>query len=225
MMVGIMVHAPRFSVAYGGLAAVAAVYIDPAGLGLPLAAVAWVAVLRTAGGNGTARRIGLALVPLVVALAAARWTGDAWPDHGVLGWRGHLDEGLRAAGTVVGDQVAPTLGTGALRWFVIADMSLLVLAALVAAWRTAATVGATMARRFMLASGITVAGLAVGMSLRWLLMPDTFAPALAAVFPVVALLTLATVAAVASLWPRWPTWGRALVILLAIGWLQAAVRA
>lgn len=227
LMLGLMLQAPRFSVAYGTMAATAAVYIDPAGMGLPLAAVGWAIVVRRSGGNGTWTRVGLAVLPLVVALATARWTGDAWPDDGVLAWRGRLDEGLRAAGTIVGDQLAPTLGSGALRWFAIADVSLILLAVLIVAWRRSLPIDrpGSLLRRHLLATAVVVASIAAGLTLRWLLMPKTPSPALSGVFPVTVLLALASVAAIASLWPRWPRWGRVLALVLIVGWLQAAVRA
>lgn len=227
LMLGLMLHAPRFSVAYGTLAAIAAVYVDPAGLGLPLAAVAWAVIARRPGSNGSWPRVGLALLPLVVALAAARWTGDAWPDGGVLAWRGRLDEGLRAAGRIVGDQLAPTLGSGALRWFAIADVSLILLAVLVVAWRRGTPHDRPdgMLRRLLLGAVVLAAAIATGLTLRWLLVPAAPEPSLTGVFPIAALLAMASVAAVASLWPRWPRWGRALAVILIVGWLQAAVRA
>lgn len=226
-MLGVMLHAPRFSVAYGTLAATAAVFVDPAGLGLPIAAVAWAIVVRRHGGNHTWPRVGFAVLPLVVAIAAARWLGDAWAGGGPLGWRGRLDEGLQAGGTIVGDQLAPTLAPGAVRWFAIADVSLVLLAVLVVAWRREAGGGhpGTGVRRLLLASAVMVGALATGLSLRWLLMPATSRPGLTGVFPLVAVLAIASVTAVAALWPRWPRWGRALAVVLVVGWLQAAVRA
>lgn len=227
MMLGVMHGAPRFSVAYGTLAATAAVFVDPAGMGLPLAAVGWAIAVRRPGGNGTWPRVGFAVLPLVVALAVGRWTGDAWPDGGALAWRGRLDDGLRAAGTIVGDQLAPTFGPGALRWFTIAHVSLILLAVLVLAWRRGRPLDRpdTMLRRHLLATVVVVGGIAVGLTLRWLLMPMSPSPALSGVFPVTVLLAMASVAAVASLWPRWRWWGKALAVVLAVGWLQAAVRA
>lgn len=230
MMLGLMLEAPRFSVAYGAVAATAAVYVDPAGIGLPLAAISWALLgRRSAGGStgGAWPRVGFAVLPLVVALAAARWTGDAWPDGGVLAWRGRLDEGLHAAGTIVGDQLAPTLGSGALRWFAIADVSLLLLAVLAVAWRRSPAAGRTRVtlRSYFLATAVMVASIIAGLTARWLVFPDSPAPSLDGVFPVVALLAMACVAAVASLWPRWPRWGKVVTLMLAVGWLQAALRA
>lgn len=223
MMLGVMLQAPRFSVAYGALAAIATVFIDPAGLGLPLAAIAWAVVVRRPDGNGIWPRVGFALLPLAVAIALARWVGGSWPDVGVLGWRGRLDEGLQAAGTVIGDQLAPALGGGALRWFAIADVTLILLALVVMAWRRSAP--GSMPRRFLLAATLLVAALVAGHSLRWLWLPDSPPPGIVGVFPVVVFLAMSSVAAAATLWPRWPRWGRALAVVLAVGWLQAALRA
>lgn len=227
MMIGIMVQAPRFSVAYGAIAAIGAVLVDPAGLGLPLAAIAWAAVVRRQRGEATWQRVALALLPLVALVLLAQWTGHAWPESGAIAWRGHLDEGLRSGGVIIGDQLAPTLGTGALRWFAIADVTLLVLAACAVAWRRLAASGdpASPRPRIFPALACTVVALVGGLSVRWLFLPASPPPGADAVFPIAVVVAMATVIAVAVLWPRWPRWGKAIAVLLILGWVQAALRA
>ncbi len=227
MMLSVMVRAPRFSVAYGTLAATAAVFVDPAGAGLPLAAVGWSALVRRSGGNGIGRRVVFAVVPLVVAILAAIWLGHAWPDSITFGWRGHLDQGLRAGGAVIGDQMAPGLGDGALRWFAIADTSLLTLAVIVGAWVTVARhqPAESPLRRIYPAIAVLLVALIAGLSLRWLLLPASPLPDAEAIFPIAVLVALAVITSVAALWRIWPRWGRALAVLMIVGWLQAALRA
>lgn len=227
MMLSVMVRAPRFSVAYGTLAATAAVFVDPAGAGLPLAAAGWGAMVRRPGGNGASRRVAFALAPLLVAIVAAIWLGHAWPGTMHLGWRGHLDQGLRAGGAVIGDQIAPTLGSGTLRWLAIADTSLLMLAVVASAWLIVARRQAIDAplRRIFPAIVVLLVALAAGLSLRWLLLPASPLPDAEAVFPIAVLVLLGVVTGVAALWRIWPRWGRVIAVLLIVGWLQAALRA
>ncbi|HRP09161.1 MAG TPA: hypothetical protein PLL69_11815, partial [Gemmatimonadales bacterium] len=75
LTVAVMLYAPRFSLAYGALAAVTAVFMSTAALGLPIAAVSW-AWLQRQSGNGRARRAVLAVVPLLLAVLIGRFTGD-----------------------------------------------------------------------------------------------------------------------------------------------------
>ena len=70
-----------------------------------------------------------------------------------------------------------------------------------------------------------VAALAVGLSLRWLLVPASPAPGDAGVMPMVVVLAMAGAAATGVLWRRWPRWGKVVAVILVLGWLQAAVRA
>ncbi len=227
MMLGVMVHAPRFSVAYGTLAATAAVFVDPAGVGLPFAAVGWGMMARRAEGNGIGRRVAFALLPLVVALVAATWLGHAWPESFAFGWRGHLDAGLRAGGAVIGDQLAPSITDHALRWFAIADTSLILLAVVASAWVTVARRQPLESplRRFFPATGVLLLALTAGLSLRWLLLPSSPLPDRESIFPIVVLVAISVVTSVAALWRAWPRWGRVVAALLIAGWLQAALRA
>ncbi|HET9134657.1 MAG TPA: hypothetical protein VFN90_10155 [Gemmatimonadales bacterium] len=225
LMLAMMVHGPRFSIAYGAIAAIGAVFIAPEGIGLPIAAVLW-AAMRHPGGNGQRRRALLALAPLLVALVVARGTGDAWPDGQTLGWYGGLDRALRAAGTIVGDQLAPGIEAPAVRWFAIADLTLILLALGAVAWRRVAVPlpeGAPL-RRWYGAAAMLGAGLVLGLGARRLFVTGTPDPDLAAVFPLAVLGALVSVVSFGALWPRWPRWGKAIALVLSLGWLQAAIR-
>lgn len=227
LMLGIMLHAPRWSIAYGALAAIAAVHVAPAAVGLPLAAVGWATVVRGKNGNGALSRVAWAIVPLVIAVVVAFWMPHAWQEAGQPGWRGGLDTGLQSAGTILGDQLAPTLDTPALRWFAIADLTLIAIAVMVTAWRRLADregSAADTARRFLAAAAVLAAGTAAGLAGLWLFMPATEAPRLETVLPLAVVGALALVTSTVVLWPRWPRWGKVLTILIAMGWLQAAVR-
>ncbi|HET9065745.1 MAG TPA: hypothetical protein VFN22_08005 [Gemmatimonadales bacterium] len=225
LMIGVMVHAPRFSVAYGMLAATAAVFIDPAGAGLVIAAVAWAWLVVGARRGDRLTRIGLALLPLLLASGLALRAGSAWPTTLHFGWHGDLDEGLHAAGIVFGDQLAPTL-TAAIRWFAIADLTLLLIALGVVTWRrTGASPRAdTVPGRLLPALLVTALGLSVGLVVTWLALPRTPLPTLDDLFPMLGILVVATVTSIALLWPRWPRWGKVAVLVLVIGWAQAALR-
>jgi hypothetical protein len=128
---------------------------------------------------------------------------------------------------VIGDQLAPTLANPALRWFAIADLSLLLVAVTVVAWRKVRRLKAfdAIAARFHPAVAVTAAGFALGLALRWLLVPASPRPDLVAMLPLVALALIATAGSVGMLWKQWPRWGKLLCLLLLLGWLQAAVRA
>jgi hypothetical protein len=227
LTLAVMLYAPRFSIAYGAIAAATAVFVSPAGVGLPLAAVTWAVMTRRGVGRAW-RRILVTLTPLLLAVLLGLRVGTAWPhDELVLGWRGHLDDGLRAAGTVIGDQLAPTLTNPAVRWFAIADLTLVLVAVIVMAWRRVRRLGAfdAITARFHPAVAVTAAGLAVGLALRWLLLPGSAPIDLDAVFPLAVLGLVASAGSVGQLWPRWPRWGKLLCCLVLLGWLQAALRA
>lgn len=226
LTLAVMLYAPRFSLAYGAIAAATAVFVSPAGLGLPLAAMTWAVMTRRGVGRAW-RRILVSLSPLLLAVLLGRWLGSAWGGQLVPGWRGHLDDGLQAAGTVIGNQLAPTLTNPALRWFAIADLTLVLVAVIAVAWRRVRRLGAfdAIAARFHPAVAVTAAGLAAGLALRWLLVPASPALDLDAVFPLVVLALVATVGSVGQLWRRWPLWGKAICVVVLLGWLQAALRA
>lgn len=225
LMIGVMLHAPRFSVAYGMLAATAAVFIDPAGAGLVFAAAGWAWLVEGARRGDRFTRVGLALLPLLLAALLTLWTGSAWPTTLDFGWHGDLDEGLHAAGVVFGDQLAPTL-SAAVRWFAVADLTLLLIALWVVSWRriAASPRAETVQRRLLPALLVTALGLVLGLVATWLALPRTPLPTLEDLFPLLAILVVATVASIALLWSRWPRWGKVAVLILAVGWAQASLR-
>lgn len=225
LMLAAMIHAPRFSIAYGTLGAVGGLLIATDGVGLPLAAGAW-AVLQRVRETGGKRRVALALAPTVLVLLLVHFVGGAWPRQIVFEWRGGLDSGLRAAGTIIGNQMAPAITSTTLRFLVIADLALVIVAVVVVGWRRVgrAAVEGSAVRAVYPAAGLLVAALAIGLAGRTLLVRGTEEPDLAAVFPLVALTTLVLVISIAGLWTRLPRWGKVLTVILLAGWLQAAVR-
>ncbi|MGH7594587.1 MAG: hypothetical protein ACRELE_12160 [Gemmatimonadales bacterium] len=223
LMFGAMVHAPRFSLEYGTLGATGGLFVAPEGIGLPLAAAAWALLQRA---RGRWQRAALALVPTAVLLVLAHLLGGAWPHGVVYQWRGGLDRGLRAAGTIVGNQMAPTISNPALRFLVIADLALVILAVIVVGWRRVGRAAAPDAavRRMFPVAGLLVVALAIGLTGRTVLVQGASEPDLAAVMPLVAVTTLILVVSIAGLWGKWPRWGKAVALVLVAGWLQAAVR-
>lgn len=221
-----MVHAPRWSLAHGTLGGAAVVFVAPAAIGLPIAAIAWAAMPHQANGTGRQTRILLALVPVLVMVVIGQVVGNAWPADGGLGWHGGLDRSIAAAGTIVGDQLAPGISSPALRFFTIADLSLVLIAVIVMAWRRQVKVTTTDAplRRWYRAAGTLAAAIGIGLATRHLLVRDTPAPDVVAILPLAVLGLLATVVSVASYWRSWPRWGKAVAAVIILGWLQAAVR-
>lgn len=226
LMVAAMVHAPRFSLAYGTLGATGGLLIATDGIGLPLAAAAW-ALVQQAREHSRWQRVALALVPTVALVVLVHFAGGAWPRQFVIEWQGGLDRGLRAAGTIIGNQMAPTVTSLALRFLVVADLALVIVAVIVIGWRRfgRAAAESSAAHAIYPVAGITTAALALGLAARTLLVRGADVPDESAVMPLVALVTLALVISVAGLWPRWPRWGKVLAVALFVGWLQAAVRA
>jgi hypothetical protein len=195
-------------------------------VGLPVAAIAWATFMRRPSDRGGWTRVLFAVLPVIAAIALGQAVGDGWPNDWEFGWRGRLDDGLRAAGSIIGHQLAPTIETPALRFFAIADITLLLGALMVVAWRRIRRLTAfdALPARFHPVLGFTAVALCVGLALRWLLVPASPEPDLAAVFPLVVLVALASVGSAAQLWRNWPRWGKLLALVLFVGWLQAAVR-
>lgn len=222
----VMVQAPRFSLAYGSLAAFAAVFVAPAGIGLPLAAVVWALLSGAKTSRYPVRRGALAALPLLVLLAVTRWTGEGWSGANTISWRGGLDRAFRAAGTIIGDQLAPGLRFPPLRWFVIADASLLLLAIVAAAWMLEARLrpAGTSLRRLYPAALIVMLAYFAGLAGRTLFVSGAAEPDLAAVFPLVVIGLLVISTSVGVLWRRWHRAGKLLAVILLLGWAQAAIR-
>ena len=223
MLLATMVHAPRWSVAHGALAALGAVFLASEGAGLPLAAIAWAVLMHPPGSARAGVRLALTIAPLLVAIAISPVVGHAWPELGVLGWRGNLDAGLRGAGTGLGDQLAPGIGAGTLRWLVIADLTLIIMGVVVVAARRLA-IGSrpnTPRQRTLPAIGLLVVSLIVGLGFEYLLLPDTPAPGLSAVFPLAVLAVIAAAVSVAVLWRSWPVWGRVAAVVVTAFWFGA----
>lgn len=224
LMLGVMVHAPRFSLAYGLVAAVAAVLIAPDALALPLVAALW-AAWPGIPGNGRRQRVLLALVPLPLVVLLSRWIGGAW-EGTTFRWHGGLDHALRSIGAVVGDQLVPTIGHPAVRFFAIADLSVLLIAVVVVAWRRRAGEAGenSVGRRLYPAAGLLALGAIGGVLLRDLLVPVAPEPGLPQVMPLIALTVIVTTVSFATLWRGWPRWGKLLALVILLGWAQAALR-
>jgi 4-amino-4-deoxy-L-arabinose transferase-like glycosyltransferase len=224
LMAGTMMHAPRFSLAYGTLGAVGGLFVATEGIGLPLAAAAWALVQRA---RGAWQRMALALAPTAIFLLLAHLLGGAWPHGVVYQWRGGLDRSLRAAGTIIGNQMSPTISNPALRFLVIADLALVILAVIVVGWRRIGRPADESAsvRRVYPVTGLLSIALVIGLAGRTLLVQGAPEPGLPAVMPLAVLTVLVLVVSIAGLWHRWPRWGKAVALVLLLGWLQAAVRA
>jgi hypothetical protein len=225
LMLAAMIEAPRFSLAYGSLGALGGIFVATDGIGLPLAAAAW-AWLQRARENGRWQRLLLALVPIVVLLFLAHLFGGAWPRDMTIEWRGGLDRALRAGGAIIGGQMAPTITYPALRFLVIADCAIVLVALVVAAWQRVGRPAPenSALRALYPTAGLVAGALVIGLTGRTLLVRDAPEPDLTAVMPLVALTSLVLVVSVVGLWPRWPKWARALTVVLSLGWLQAALR-
>jgi hypothetical protein len=226
LILAVMLHAPRFSLAYGLLSGMAAVFISPAGVGLPAAAVAW-PLSQSHRASGSIKRAALAIVPLAMVIALSRFVGDEWPAHTTIVWRGGLDRGLQAAGTLIGDQVAPLIHNPAMRFFALADLALLVLALVILAWLRVVRVKPedALVRQLFAAAGVLSLAYAVGLAVRTLIIAETPPPDLVAVLPLVVVSVMIIVTSLAAFWPRWNRWGKAAAVVLLAGWMQAALRA
>jgi hypothetical protein len=160
-------------------------------------------------------------------LLLAHLFGGAWPHGVVYQWRGGIDRGLRAAGIIIGNQMAPTIANPALRFLVIADLALVILAVIVVGWRRIGQRADETAsvRRVYPVAGLLALALVTGLAGRTLLVQGSSEPDLPAVMPLVVLTIVLLAISITALWRLWPRWGKALAIVLVLGWLQAAVRA
>jgi hypothetical protein len=225
-MLAVMINAPRFSLAYGTLAATAAAFVSPQAIGLPVGAAVWAFVQR-AQPTSMRRRAGLALLPLVAAVVLLRFNADRWLGGSALGWRGELDRVFRAAGTIIGNQLVPGVTHATVRFFGIADLALLAIAVVVVAWRRVARAvpDTALLRRLYPAAGVLALFYAIGLAIRTLLVRGAPVPDLVSVIPLAAVSVVVIMTSVVTLWPMWPRWGKALAFVMIAGWLQAAIRA
>jgi hypothetical protein len=222
IMLAVMLAAPRFSLAYGTVAAVAVVWVSPAGLGMVVAAVGW-ALWQPPNGRGRAPRAWLALLPSALAVVIGRAKGSIWPTPLELGWRGGLDQVLAAIGRELSAQLVPAIENGALRWFMVADTTLVLLALVVLGWQqSAAAASPARPRRFFPAAAILTGSLVVGLVTRSMLVRGAPLPDVETVLPLAVLLTLVVAVSASLLWPRWRWWGKGIAVLLLLGWMGAA---
>ena len=224
LMVNAMIHAPRFSIAYGTLAAAAGVFIATEGVGLPIAAAAW-ALVQPARDKGLWQRVALALVPTVLLLVAAHFLGGAWPRGLVYQWRGGLDRDLRVGGALISGQMLPMDLLPALRAAVVAGLSLLVVAVIVSGWRraTAAAGANSVLNAIYPVVGLVAAAMIVGLAGRTMLVRNAGSPDLGAVMPLVALGVLVVTVSIGAAWRNWPRWTRAAAALLAVAWVAGRI--
>jgi hypothetical protein len=221
-MLAVMLAAPRFSLAYGAVAAIAGVWVSSAGVGMIVAAVGW-ALWQPPNGRGRAQRAWLALLPTAIALLLARATGTAWPTPMHVGWRGGLDQVLGAIGGGLGAQLVPAIDGDTLRWFMVADSTLVLLALVAIGWRRAmATASPERPRRFYPAAAMLIGSLIVGLILRSMFVVGAPLPDLEAVLPLAVLATLVVAVSASVLWSRWRWWGKGIALLLLLGWMGAA---
>ncbi len=222
-MLAVMLAAPRFSLAYGAVAAVGAVWVSPAGTGLVLAAVGW-ALWQPRNGRGGAQRAWLAVLPTAVAMPVGMLVGTAWATPVRFGWRGGLDHVLTAMGGELGAQLVPAIPSGALRWFMVADTTLILLALVAVGWQqAAATASPERPRRFYPAAALLIGSLVAGLLARSMLIVGTPLPDTEDVFPLAVLATLVVAISASVLWPRWRWWGKGIALVLLLGWIGAAV--
>jgi hypothetical protein len=223
LMLTVMVHAPRFSLAYGTLGAVGGVFVATEGIGLPLAAAAW-ALLQPARTNGRVQRVVLSLLPTAVVLWLAHLLGGAWP-HGIsYGWRTDLDRALATSTAVVDNQLAPIHAHPGVHIFAATAVVTLLVVGVIVGWRRSlvhAALNARVRATYPVATLLCVA-LIVGLLGRAVLVQQSAEPDLAAMMPITALLLLLATVTVATLWQSWPGWGRALIGLIGVGWGVAA---
>lgn len=222
VMLGVMLAAPRFSIAYGAVAAIGVLWVSPSAVGLVLAALAW-ALWQPPNGRGRAQRAWLSLLPLALGLAAAMAFGSAWAQPIRFGWRGGVDNVIAAIGGVLSAQQVPAIDAGALRWFVVADTTLVFMALVALGWRRAiATSSPERPRRFFPASLILAGSLTIGLLAHSLLVVGAPLPGIEAALSLAVLATLVIAVSVSLLWPRWRWWGKGIALALLAGWMVAA---
>jgi hypothetical protein len=225
LMLAVMLHAPRFSLAYGTLAATAAAFVSPQAIGLPVGAAVW-ALVQRAHPTSMRRRAALAVLPLLAAVVLLRLNADKWLGGSALGWRGQLDRVVHDAGILLAAQLAPGVGGTGLRALIIGDLSILaVLIVSVAWWRVARPLpDASLLRRLYPAALVLAVTYAAGFAVRTLLVRGAPDPDLTSLVPLFALAVIVITSSIATLWTVWPRWERGVAALVLVWWLQAAVR-
>jgi hypothetical protein len=222
-MLAVMLAAPRFSLAYGAVAAVGVVWVSPQAIGLVPAAVAW-ALLQPNGQRGRVPRAALSLLPLGIAVLLTTLVGSAWPAPVHFGWRGGLDAALGAIGHVLAAQQVPAITSPSLRWVMVADTTLILLALTVMAWRGASAASTPdRPRRFYPAVCVLATSVSVGLLAHAMLLPAAPLPSIETAMSLAVLATLTIAVSVSVLWPRWRWWGKGVAVVLLAGWLGAAV--
>ncbi len=222
-MLAVMLAAPRFSLAYGAVAAIGAVWVSPQAIGLVPAAVAW-ALWQPTGQRGRLTRAALSLLPFGIAVLVTLVAGSAWTTPIVLGWRGGLDAPLGSIGHVLATQQVPAITSLSLRWVMVADTTLILLALAVLAWRRASEASTPeRPRRFYPAVLVLAIGVAGGLLAHAMLLPEAPLPSVETAISLAVLATLTTAVSVSVLWPSWRWWGKGIAVVLLAGWLGAAV--
>ena len=220
LMASAMVHAPRFSIAYGMVAAVAGIFVSTDGIGLPVAAAAW-ALVQPTREKGTWQRVALSLAPSVVLLVLAHYLGGAWPSNVVFRWHGGLDAALRAGGAMIAGQLVPPTLHPPLRTAVLAAAALVVVAVIVSGWRRATSAAGANAVRNAIypVIGLVAAALISGLAARTGLVENAPEPDLAAMMPLVMLGALALAVSAGASWRVWPRWSRVAAVLVTAAWV------
>ncbi len=225
LMLLVMLHAPRFSLAYGTLAATAAAFVSPQAIGLPVGAAVW-ALVQRAQPTSIRRRALLALLPLLAAVVLLRLNASRWLGGSALGWRGEVDHIATVTGRLLAGQFAPGIVTQTLCDAVAGGMAILALVTIGAAWGRVARPlpEASLLRRLYPAALVLLLTYLAGLAVRTLLVRGAPEPDVVSLLPIVTLLALLTICSVAALWPLWGRWPRLITVAVVVWWGQAAVR-
>lgn len=222
-MLAVMLAAPRFSLAYGTIAAFGAVFVSPDAIGLVLAALIW-SGMQPPNGRGRGWRAALALLPVVVAIGIGSVVQSAWTNGVVVERHAGLDALLGATGAVLGAQLVPTITLPVLRWLMVADTTLILIALVVVGWQAARNkVREERLLRFYPVVGVLAASYVIGMFLHRMLVVGAPLPGTGAVLPLAVLAVITVAVSVGALWREWRWWGKGIALLLLSGWMLAAL--
>ena len=224
LMASAMIHAPRFSLAYGSLAAAGGVFVATDGVGLPVAAAAW-ALVQPARRSGAWHRVLLALAPTALLLVAAHFIGGAWPHGVVYRWHDGLGRALRAASAMLAGQLVPPQVRPPVRAAVVAVVGLAVISVIVAGWRRATpAAGANAVRNAIYpVVGLIVAALVLGLAARTVLVADAPEPDLASMMPLVVLGALVLIVSAGGAWREWSPTARVAAVLVMVVWFAGRI--